>query len=402
MQFIEYGSPAYRRTFLSMLLGSTVTFAILYGPQTLINTFTKEFNISPSTASFTISFATFTLAVSMLFMAVFSNAWGRKRIMGISLLVASLLDIFAAFSPNFETLIFIRILQGFAMAGFPAIAMTYLSEEVSPRYIGRMMGIYVSGCAVGAFVGRIIVSTLTDFFSWNIAMLVLGLFCLLCSVWFWIYLPQSRHFQKTDISFTNLASGIFRGLSNKKLFYLYGMGFSLLGVYVALFNYIGFRLSKPPYHLSQTVIGLMFICQLAGSWSPYVFGQLTERYSRRRLMSWAIGMSLIGSLMTLSGNIFILIIGLILFASGFLAGHSIASVWVGKISHPSSKAYASSLYLFFYYTGSSLIGWFGGILLSFFGWNGVIFMICGLLAFTGLLVILISHSLRLPQIENQI
>ncbi|NIK79212.1 YNFM family putative membrane transporter [Paenibacillus castaneae] len=400
MPYIEFGTAAYRRTFFSMLLGSTVTFAILYSPQTLIHTFSNQFNIPPSTASFTISFATFALAVSMLFVTVFSNAWGRKRIMGASLLSASILNIAIAFSPHFQTLVFLRVLQGIAMSGFPAIAMTYLGEEISPKHIGRIMGIYVGGSALGAFIGRLIVSTLTDFFSWKIAVLVLGLFCLLCSLLFLVYLPESQNFKKINFSLTNWTSGISSGLKNKHLFYIYGMGFLLLGVYVALFNYISFPLSKPPYHLSQTWIGFLFVCQLAGSWSSYYFGMLTERYSRAILMIWAIVMALIGSLMTLSSNIYILIIGLILFASGFLAGHSVASGWIGRISPPRSKAYASSLYLLFYYTGSSLIGWSGGLFLSHSGWGGVIWMVCGLLILTGFLVIMLNRSLRLSQTDK--
>ncbi|USK58436.1 MFS transporter [Peribacillus asahii] len=399
MQYIEFGTPAYRRIFLSMLLGSTVTFAILYSPQPLIHTFSKQFNISPSTSSLTISFATVALAVSMLFITVFSNAWGRKKIMGISLLLTSLVGILASFSPNFETLIFLRIVQGIAMGGFPAIAMTYLSEEVSPRHIGRIMGIYIGGSAFGGFLGRVIVSTLTDFFSWHIALLVLGLFSLIGSLLFWMYLPESQNFKKAKLSFGNWATGISGGLKNKSLFCIYGIGFLLMGVYVSLFNYIGFPLSKSPYHLSQTAIGFLFIFQLTGSWSSYLFGNLTERYSRSRLVSVAIVMALIGSLMTLSSNIFLLIIGLVLFASGFFAAHSIASGWIGIISPPRSKAYASSLYLLFYYIGSSLIGWFGGVFLSHFGWGGVIFMICGLLIFTSSLVIVISQSLRLSRME---
>ena len=395
MQYIEYGSPEYRRTFLCMLLGSTVTFAILYCPQTLINIFSKEFHILPSTASMTVSFATFTLAVSMLLMTVFSNTWGRKKIMCASLLLASLLNILAAFSPNFKTLTLIRIIQGIAMSGFPAIAMTYLSEEISPAIIGRIMGIYVSGCAFGGFTGRFIVSTLTDFFSWKIAIFTLGLFSFICSLLFWKYLPESKNFKKANLSFASWKSGIISGLKNKRLLYIYAMGFLLLGVYVALFNYIGFPLSNPPYHLSQTLIGFLFIFQLAGSWSSYVFGKLTEKYSRTRLISWAILMALAGSLLTLSSHILILIIGLILFASGFLAAHSIASGWIGILSDPRSKAYASSLYLLFYYTGSSVIGWSGGIFLTFIGWSGVILMVGGLLVLTGLLVMVMSQSLRL-------
>lgn len=399
MEYIERGTPGYRRTFLSMLLGSTVTFAILYGPQTLIHTFSVEFRTLPSTASLTISCATVALAVSMLFITAISNAWGRKKIMSLSLLLASLFNILIAFSPNFETLLVLRILQGAAMSGFPAIAMTYLGEEISPGNIGRIMGIYVGGSALGGFIGRVIISTLTDLFSWQTAVLVLGLFSLLCSLLFWMYLPESRHFSRIKLSIGNWATGMSNGLKNKNLIYIYGLGFLLLGVYIALFNYISFPLSKPPYHLSQTVIGFLFVFQLAGSGGSYLFGRLTERYSRPSLMGLAILMTLAGSLLTLSGHIVMLIVGLALFASGFLAAHSIASGWIGLVAQPQAKGYASSLYLLFYYTGSSLIGWAGGLFLNGYGWHGVISMIVVLLFCSGLLLLVLYRSLRLSRKE---
>lgn len=401
MSHIEYGTPAYRLAFFSMLLGSTVAFAILYSPQTLIQTFSKEFIISPSTASLTISFATFALALSMLFITVFSNAWGRKKVMAVSLLLTSVLFILSAFSPNFETLIVLRILQGITLSGFPAIAITYLNEEISPKHIGKIIGIYFSGCAFGGFFGRVIISTLTDVFSWNVAILVLGLISLVCSILFWMYLPESKQFAKMELSFGNWASGIASGLSQKSLFYIYGMGFLLLGINVALFNYIGFPLSREPYHLSQTAIGFLFIFQLAGSWGSYAAGKLLEKYSRTFVMSGAILMVLLGSLMTLTGHIIPLIIGLVVFASGFLAGQSLASGWVGVISQSHTRAYASSLYFFFYYMGSGLIGWSGGLFLNEFGWNGVIMMICVILMIICILVFALSRSLHTTMQKSQ-
>jgi len=375
------------------------TFALLYYPQTLIHIFAEQFHLSPATAGLTISAATLTLAAGLMFTTLFSNAWGRKKMMSVSLIFASFFGILSAYSPNFETMIFFRMLQGFVLSGFTAVAITYLSEEVTPKHLGRMMGIYVSGSAVGAFVGRVIVSSLTDFYSWHVAIFVLGLFSLLCSMLFSFFLPESRNFSKGKLSLGSWFAGMVRGFKNKNLLYIYGMGFILLGAYVALFNYIGFPLSRPPYQLSQTEIGFLFIFQLAGSWSPYFFGTLTEKYSRSRLMICTISMSLLGACMTLSSHLFILIIGLILFASGFLAGHSIASGWVGMTADHRTKLYASSLYLLFYYIGSSLIGWLGGLFLSYFGWSGVIWMICGLLIITGFFAIRLSRAHRVAQVK---
>lgn len=86
-----------------------------------------------------------------------------------------------------------------------------------------------------------------------------------------------------------------------------------------------------------------------------------------------------------------------LFASGFLAAHSVASGWISLVAGPRSKAYASSLYLLFYYTGSSLIGWTGGVFLSHLGWGGVISMICVILICSILLVAGVNRSLRMEQ-----
>ncbi|WP_036746059.1 MFS transporter [Paenibacillus sp. UNC451MF] len=387
MPYIEIGSSAYRRTLLSMLLGSLVTFAILYSPQTLIGAFAEQFNVSPSTASFVISFSTMMLAVSMLFVSVFSNAWGRKGVMSVSLFVTSVLAIISSFSNSFHLLLALRLLEGVSLAGFPAIAMTYLNEEISPRSIGRVMGVYVGGTAIGGFVGRVFVSALTDLFSWHVALLVLGIFSLLCSICFWLYLPKSQHFQPAGISFKHAINGFKNGLANKKLLILYLIGFLLLGVYVTLFNYLGYPLSQSPYYLSQTVIGFLFIFQLIGSWSSFLFGKLADKHSRAGLIGIGIALTLIGALLTLYGSLVFMIAGLILFAFGFFAGHTVASSWVGRIAPASSKAYASSLYLLFYYTGSSLIGWSGGFFLASFHWSGVIAFICVLLVLTVLLVI---------------
>ena len=379
MHYIEVGTQNYRRVIVSMLLGSIVTFAVLYGPQVLIREFSREFNVSPSSAGNIISFSTFTLAVAMLFVSIFSDAWGRKAIMCSSLFMTSMFTVLSSFSPSFPWLLAFRLLEGLSLAGFPAIAMAYLNEEVSPGSVGRVMGIYVSGTAVGGFLGRVLISVLTEFFSWKISLLVLGLCSLGCSLLFWILLPKSSHFQPRRISLTHAISGFGAGLANKKLLSLYMIGFLLLGTYVTLFNYLGFPLSRPPYDLSQTVIGLLFVFQLVGSWSSIWFGRWADRYSRSLLILCGITCQLVGSLVTLYGNIWLTIVGITLYACGFFAGHTVASGWVGRIAPAGHKSQASSLYLLFYYTGSSLVGWLGGQFLGAYGWIGVVLFLCGLL-----------------------
>src|SRR5262249_18533871 len=142
MQYIEKGSADFRRVNVGLFFGGLVTFAVLYCTQPLLPLYTREFRVTPTTASMVISVTTAVLAVMMTFTASLSNAWGRKGIMVCSLFGASLLTIVSALSPNFGMLLLCRALEGIVLAGVPAIAMAYLGEEVDPRHLGTAMGIY--------------------------------------------------------------------------------------------------------------------------------------------------------------------------------------------------------------------------------------------------------------------
>jgi YNFM family putative membrane transporter len=173
-EYIQKGSTLYWQGISALFLGSFVTFALLYCTQPLIPAFSAEFNVAPSYASLSISLVTGFLAVCMLFMSWLSDAKGRKVVMAMALLSSAVLAIVISFSHNFEMLLALRALQGIMLAGYPAIAMAYVNEEFDPNIAGLVMGIYISGNSVGGLAGRIIVSTLTDFF-----------FLACCISWYW-------------------------------------------------------------------------------------------------------------------------------------------------------------------------------------------------------------------------
>lgn len=77
-------------------------------------------------------------------------------------------------------------------------------------------------------------------------------------------------------------------------------------------------------------------------------------------MAIALAIFFAGALLTLYPNLIVKILGVALVAFGFFAGHSVASGWIGFIASQDQKGPASSYYLFFYYLGSSVLGWAGG------------------------------------------
>ncbi|MEH7548043.1 MFS transporter [Neobacillus vireti] len=379
MEKLQQGTTAFRRANFALFAGGFITFSILYDVQPLLPIFTKEFDVTAATGSLALSVTTFTLAISMLFISSLSEAWGRKPIMSASLLLSSLIVIITAFSPTFSSLLGFRILQGIVLAGLPAIAMAYLGEEVDSRSLGIAMGIYISGNSIGGMAGRIITGSITDLFSWRIAMGTIGVISLILSFWFWFHLPNSRYFAPKPLKLKALSKSLVGHLKDPALLCLFCIAFILMGSFVTLYNYIGFELLAPPYHLSQTIVGWIFIVYLTGTFSSTWMGRLSDSLGRKKVLWIGLVIMAAGAIVTLASPLVLKIIGIAVFTFGFFGAHSIASSWVGRRAR-TAKAQASSLYLFFYYSGSSIAGTAGGFFFSNFGWKGVIgFIICLLL-----------------------
>ncbi len=393
MDYIQKGTKAFHKANWALFLAGFITFANLYITQPLLPTFAEEFDVSPAVASLSLSVTTFALSISMIIVGSLSEAWGRKSLMTISIFAASVLTLALAFASNFEMILVLRVLQGVAFAGLPAIAMAYLGEEINPSSLGVAMGLYISGNSVGGLSGRVIIGTLTDLYNWQVGMIVLGIISLLISILFVWMLPNSKHFTARPLQIKALTTSLIQHLKDPSMLCLFGISFVLMGSFVTLYNYIGFKLMAPPFNLSATIVGWIFIIYLVGTFSSAWFGSLADRYGRQKMLLLSIAIMLIGAILTLNGLLSLKIIGITIFTFGFFAAHSIASGWVSKrATH--DKAQASSLYLFFYYFGSSVGGTVGGVFWMHFGWIGVITMITVFLAVACLLSLLLKGIIK--------
>lgn len=394
MSYIQRGTRTFKMVNLALFAGGFSTFAILWGTQPLLPDFAQEFHISPAVSSLSLSSTTIALSISLLIAGSLSEVFGRKSIMTIALFTSSILSILTAFTPNFHLLILSRILQGIALAGLPAVAMAYLGEEIEGKSLGMAMGLYISGNSIGGMAGRIISGILTDYFSWHVALIGVGIISLLASFVFWLILPKSTHFTPQKLAIKKLATSLFSQFKEPGLIYLFIIGFLLMGSFVSLYNYIGFELIKPPYSLSQTLVGFIFIVYLVGTFSSTWMGMLADQHGKKKILQLSLVILLVGACITLNTHLWIKILGIAIFTYGFFAGHSIASGWVGKAA-THDKAQAASLYLFFYYAGSSIGGTVSGTMYSQFGWHGVVYMI----AF--LAIVSIGISIRLGIMANR-
>ncbi|MBW4082069.1 MFS transporter [Paenibacillus sp. S150] len=372
--YLERGSIEYRRSNLALFAAGLATFAILYSVQPLFPVFTKEFHLSPAAVSLSLSISTIMLAVSLPVASFLSDRVGRKPFMGFSLILSSMCCLCAAFAPDFTSLMVIRAVQGVVLAGIPAVAMAYLSEETEAAGLRLALGLYISGNTVGGLFGRLAVSWITDLFSWRWGIISIALASLLASLYFWRSLPPSRHFKPRRVGLKPVLQLFAVQFRDATLVLLFVLAAILMGSFVTLYNYLGFRLIEAPFNLSQTLVGGIFILYLVGTFSSSWMGYMSSRIGLELALWINIALMLLGALITLSGHLVMVIIGVAVFTFGFFGSHSTASSWVG-IRANAGKAQASSLYLLFYYGGSSIGGSAGGLFWSRYAWGGIVGMI---------------------------
>ena len=367
---IEAGTKAFRRTNLAMFAAGFSSFALLYCTQPLMPEFSREFGVSPAASSLTVSLTTGALAFMIVVAGSLSEIYGRKRVMSLSMAASAALTLIGAAATSFDQLLLVRLLVGVALSGVPSVALAYLGEEIATRSIGLAIGLFISGSAFGGMVGRVTCATLSDLGGWRLGLGVIGGAGVLCAAIFWYALPESRHFTPRPLRLRLMAANLAGSLTEKGLPWLYVCGFLIMGSFVTIYNYVGFRLLAPPYGFSQTQIGALFSVYLVGVAASTSTGMLADRFGRRKMLWAAIAVLLCGIELTRAHSVGLIVLGVAVVTFGFFGAHAICSSWVTRRA-VIAKAQAASLYLFCYYMGSSIVGSLSGMAFQRGGWSSV-------------------------------
>jgi YNFM family putative membrane transporter len=392
------GEPALRRAATAVFLAGLAVFATLYAPQALLPELSRAFHVSPASSTLAVSISTGALAVGLLILGPLSDRRGRTAILHASLTAAALLAVLLALTPAWWVLLVLRALQGFALAGLPAVAVAYLREELHPSVSSRAIGLYVSGTAIGGLAGRLLTGVLTELGGWRTALAGTAALAVACAVAVRVLLPPSRRFTRVPRE-GRLLRQLAAGFTDPALLALYGVAALLMGGFVAVYNAGTFRLESAPYSLTPALAGLVFLAYLPGSAGSPTAGWLADRLGRRLVVPLAVAVMGAGIALTLPGPLWCVVLGMCVLTVGFFAAHGVASGWVAVRAQLGGRAVgqAASLYSFWYYVGSSVGGTLAGRAWQDAGWPGVVVLAGVCTGVALLLTVLLGRTRSLQQ-----
>ncbi|MGE3145129.1 MAG: MFS transporter [Pseudorhodoplanes sp.] len=371
---------------IAIALAGLGAFLNLYAPQAILPLLAEEFRASPAEMAATMTATTLAIALSAPFTGALSDMVGHKRMIAGAMFALLIPTVMVAFSASLEAIIVWRFVQGLMLPPIFTVIVAYIGGEWPADEATGVTGIYTAAAGFGGFLGRFLTGLLADGIGWRGAFLVDAALTGLCAVGLILLLPRERNLVRPE-SLTASLRQMLRHLKQPPLLATYAIGFGVLFNFIALFTYIGFVLAAPPFDLSATFLGAIFVVYLAASVTTPMAGNAVRRFGRRNFGLCAIGGWIAGALLLLLPSLPAIVLGLALCAvCGFMV-QAMSTSFVASEAK-SGKSSAVGLYGTAFYIGGSVGAALPGLAWASGGWPATVAMSVAMLATMGMIVAL--------------
>ncbi len=361
-----------RAGMLAISFAGFCTFLDLYATQPVLPLFETLFHATKAEAGLTVSASTIAVAMVAPFVGALGDRARRKSVIVLAIVALAIPTLLAATSPGLGALIFWRFLQGATTPGVYVIALAYVTEEAGPGRVGTVMAAFVTGTVLGGLSGRILTGLVAAHAGWRDAFVVLGVINLAGAAAVWRWLPASRH--HTPRPGAGPAAPL-AGLRDRRLVATYAIGFNVLFTLVALFTYVTFYVSAPPFSLGTAAVSGVFVVYLVGAVATPIAGRVIDRVGPRVVLVGALTVGAVGTLLTLGRDLPVVIAGLAIVCSTIFICQAAATSYLRVASSPALRALASGAYVTVYYLGGSVGGVVPGLVWERAGWPGCVALV---------------------------
>ena len=353
-------------------------FINLYSPQSILPLLSKEFGAGAAEVSYLITVSTLAVALTAPFTGTVADVLGRKRVIVAAMFALVVPTLMVGLSSSLSWMIFWRGVQGLVLPPIFAVTVAYIGDEWPHHEATTAAGIYSSGSSIGGFSGRLVTGFLADLVGWRYGFYALAAIAFTGALAVMALLPPERKFVRSE----GLLASVRRMIAhfrNKQLLATFAVGFGVLFNFIATFTYVSFHLAAPPYNLSATWLGAIFVTYLGGSMLTPWAGWAVNRYGRRRFVVRVFALWVCGVALTLAPSLPLIVLGLTIAAACGLICQAISTAYV-TITAKIGRSSAVGLYVTSFYAGGSFGAALGGVTWTLGGWPACVALVIAMLA----------------------
>src|SRR6202163_3897730 len=279
-----------------------------------------------------------TLAMRPIGAFIFGRAadrWGRRPTLMVDVLLYSIIEFASGFSPNLTVLIGLPALYGGAMGGEWGGGASLTMESIPPHARGLVSGLLQSGYPAGYFLASIVYGLLFPIIGWR-GMFMVGVLPALLVLYIRRNVPESPSWNRAEAA---------RGDTLTILKSHWRLGVYAI-VLMTAFNFFshGTQDLYPPFlevqhGLSPREVGLIAVIYNIGAiCGGLLFGSLSERFGRRRIIIIAALLSLsVVPLWTFSANPVLLALGAFLMQFMVQGAWGVVPVHLNELSPDNAR-----------------------------------------------------------------
>ncbi len=381
-------NAAFRNVVIGLI--AFLTLVDLFATQAILPTLVKHYDVAPSAMGLAVNASTFGMAVSGILVSMFSRRINRRLGIVLSLAVLSLPTALLAMAPDLAAFAILRVIQGLFMSAAFSLTLAYLAEHCSAKVAGGAFAAYITGNVASNLFGRLMSAAVADHFGLAANFHLFAMLNLAGALLALATLGRAQ-----PIAANNEAASTFfpwvAHFRNPALRTAFGIGFLILFAFIGTFTYVNFVLVRDPISLSPMQVGFVYLVFLPSILTTPLAGFAVARLGTRATFWGALALAGVGLPLLDSGELLLVLAGLILIGVGTFFAQAAATGFVGRAA-TGDRGSAGGIYLACYFLGGLVGSAALGQVFDRLGWGACVFVIGLALALAALLAI----KLRVP------
>jgi predicted MFS family arabinose efflux permease len=381
-------APSVLTNGLVLLLAAAcgVSVANLYYAQPLLHSIAGTFHAGPSVTVLIVTGSQIGYALGLGLLVPIGDRMPRRRLVPAVLAITALGLVLAAISPNIWVLIAVLVIVG--LGSVAAQMLIPLAAELAGEgNRGAVVGKVMSGLLIGILLARTLSGLVADVAGWRTVYFAAAALVVALAIVLSRRLP--KEIRPVTHSYPDLLRSVvalFRGEPVLRQRALYAaLAFAAFSVF---WTTVAFVLAGPPYHYSETVIGLFGIVGAAGAICANVAGRLADRGYVTQLTTTFAALILVsfGVLYIGRDALWAMILGIVLLDVG-TQGMAVTNQSVIYRLVSDARSRVNSAYMVVNFSGGAIGSAVAGSVYAAAKWRGVCVVGAGIGTLTLLLVV---------------
>lgn len=224
--------------------------------------------------------------VGAFIFGLMADRYGRKKPLMINILFYSIIEVFSGLAPNYGVFMLLRLLYGIGMGGEWGVGASLVMESVPVKKRGFLSGLLQEGYAVGFLLAALAYYLVFPHFGWR-AMFFIGGLPALVTLFIRSKIKETKAWESHK--FSNWRE-YFRAVTQHWRLFLY------LVILMSAMNLISHGtqdlyptfLQKQLHYTTHETAVVTMISMLGAIFGGLLFGTLSDKWGRKRMMATAI------------------------------------------------------------------------------------------------------------------